>query len=189
VDVNSAELYSNDTIIDTKLTKENSRKSKRKEMNISKSEIEAIQNILSLYEVDKDYPIEYNSEKSVINLINANLEPNVKDISYFEDEAKEIITKIANRIRKENTYFSNYKSADSLDKVATNYVYNIIEDVVAEFRPINLLHILAVSNLFKEGKLEQSYTLPQFILSLENLITSVLIVEWSNDLLGSGTYY
>ena len=158
-------------------------------MNISKSEIIAIQNILSLYEVDKDYLIEYNDESSVINLINANLDPTVKDISYFEDEAKELITKIVNQIKKEGECFSECKSVDSLDKASVNYIYGIIEDIVVGFKPINLLHILAVSNFFRETKLEQNHTLSPFMLSLENLIISVLIVEWSNDLLGSGTYY
>jgi hypothetical protein len=158
-------------------------------MNISKSEIIAIQNILSLYEVDKDYLIEYNDESSVINLINANLDPTVKDISYFEDEAKELITKIVNQIKKEGECFSECKSVDSLDKASVNYIYGIIEDTVVGFKPINLLHILAVSNFFRETKLEQNHTLSPFMLSLENLIISVLIVEWSNDLLGSGTYY
>jgi len=187
--VNNTEVRTSNILINTKQTKENHRKSKRKEMSISKSEIETIQYILSSYEVDKDYLIEYSNEKSVINLINANLDPTINDISYFEDEAKELVIKIANRIRNENLYFSNYQSVDLLDKAAINYIYDIIEDAVAEFRPINLLHILAISNFFSNAKLEQSYTLPQFILSLENFITSVLIVEWSNDLVGSGTYY
>jgi len=187
--VNNTEVFTSNTLINPNQTKENHRKSKRKEMSISKSEIETIQYILSSYEVDKDYLIEYSNEKSVINLINANLDPTINDISYFEDEAKELVIKIANRIRNENLYFSNYQSVDLLDKAAINYIYDIIEDAVAEFRPINLLHILAISNFFRNAKLEQSYTLPQFILSLENFITSVLIVEWSNDLVGSGTYY
>ena len=182
---NSTKVNTSNTIPSTKPTKKDRRKSKRKEMNISKSEIIAIQDILSLYEVDKDYPIEYNNEKSIINLINANLEPTSKDINYFEDEAKELITKIANRVSKENTYFSNYKSADSLDKATTSYIYDIVEDAVAEFRPINLLHILAVSNFFKNIRLEQNHTLSQFILSLETLIISTLIVEWLDDLVGS----
>jgi len=187
--IGSTYCYTNNTIATNKPTKENQRKSKRKEMNISKSEIIAIQNILSLYEIDKDYLIEYNDESSVINLINANLDPTVKDISYFEDEAKELITKIANEIKNECECFSECKSIDSLDKASVNYIYGIVEDIVAGFRPINLLHILAVSNFFREAKLEQSHTLSPFMLSLENLIISVLIVEWSNDLLGSGTYY
>jgi len=187
--VNITKVNTTNTIASTKLTKENHRKSKRKEMNISKSEIEAIQNILSLYEVHKDYPIEYSDEKSIINLINMNLEPNVKDTNYFEDKAKELITKIVNQISKENIYFSNYKSVDSLDKVITNYIYDIVENVVTEFRPINLLHILAVSNFFKNAKLEQNHTLSQFILSLETLIISALIVEWLDGLVGSGSYY
>jgi hypothetical protein len=187
--IGSTYYYPNNTITTNKPTKENQRKSKRKEMNISKSEIIAIQNILSLYEVDKDYLIEYNDESSVINLINANLDPTVIDISYFEDEAKELITKIANQIKKEGECFSECKSVDSLDKASVNYIYGIIEDTVVGFKPINLLHILAVSNFFRETKLEQNHTLSPFMLSLENLIISVLIVEWSNDLLESGTYY
>jgi len=187
--VNSTKLYTSNAVAITKPSKESYKTSKRKEMSISKSEIETIQHILSLYEVGKEYSIEYSSEKAVINLINANLDPTVNDINHFEDEAKELVTKIDNRIKNENLYFSNYQSADSLDKVAINYIYDIIEDVVAEFKPINLLHILSVYNLLKNERLEQSSVLSQFILSLENFIISVLIVEWSNDLLGSESYY
>jgi len=187
--VNNEELHTDNITIGIKVTKENCGKSKRKQMSVSKSEIETIQNILSLYEVDKDYPIKYSDEKSVINLINSNLEPNIKDTTYFEDAAKELVTKIVKRIKEEVEYSYYYKSVDSLDKATINYIYGIVEDVVTEFKPINLLHILAIFNLFKEANLKQGYILPQFVLSLETIITSALIVEWLNDLLEPGTYY